>query len=149
MNDVKEVIGLLREEVDKHLDIERSAATFLTNVFLETYAHDGTDDEEDPTPSIIHDIPIDTLQRVLLIIAGCALAFQEASEEAAAEEAEEAEVEGGMSELDKAKWESYLDGVITLTSGLMGLALAVADSATAAGELTIEDIIGGGSDRPE
>ena len=61
MNDVKEVIGLLREEVDKHLDIERSAATFLTNVFLETYAHDGTNDEEDPTPSIIHDIPIDPM----------------------------------------------------------------------------------------
>lgn len=146
MNDVKEVIGLLREEVGKHLDIERSAATFLTNVFLETYAHDGVGDEEDPTPSIIHDIPIDTLQRVLLIIAGCSLAFQEASEEAAAEELEEAEVEGGMPELDKAKWESYLDGVITLTSGLMGLALAVADSATAAGELTIEDIIGGSED---
>lgn len=141
MDDVKEVIGLLREEVGKHLDIEQSAATFLTNVLLETYAHTGEGDEEDPTPSIINDIPLDTLQRVLLIVAGCALAFQEASEEAAQEEFTDAPE---MSDLDKAKWESYLDGVITLTSGLMGLALAVADSATAAGELTVEDIIGGG-----
>jgi hypothetical protein len=144
MNDVREVISLLREEVEKHLDVEKSAASFVTNVFLETYAHEG--DEEDPTPSIIHDVDLDTLQRVTLIIAGTALAFQEAAEESYQEEVEEQKAEGGMSELDILRWESYLDGVITLTSGLMGLALAVADSATASGDLTIEDIIGGNSD---
>lgn len=145
MNDVREVINLLREEVDKHLDVERTAASFLTNILLQTYDHDGTDDEEDPTPSIIHDIPIETLQRVLLIVAGCALAFQQASEESYDEEKEE----NVLSDLDTAKWESYLDGVITLTSGLMGAALAVADTATAGGEMTIEDIIGQEGDSGE
>lgn len=143
MNNIEEAVSLLREEVDKQLDIEQHAAAFLINVFLDTYNHDGEGDDEDPTPSLIHGIPVDTLQRVLLIVAGCALAFQQAAEESYQEEAEDQEQEGGMSELDKAKWESYLDGVITLTSGLMGLGLAVADTATASGELTIEDIIGG------
>lgn len=141
MNDITEAISLLREEVDKQLDIEQHAAAFLTNIFLDTYQHDGQGDEEDPTPSLINDIPIDTLQRVLLIVAGCALAFQQAAEESYEEEVEE---QGDtMPDLDKAKWESYLDGVITLTSGLMGLGLAVADTATASGELRVEDIIGG------
>jgi hypothetical protein len=149
MNDVREVISLLREEVDKHLDVEKTAASFLTNIFLDTYAHNGEGDEEDPTPSIIHDIPVDTVQRVLLIVAGCALAFQQASEEAYDEQVEEEKEEGGMSALDIAKWESYLDGVITLTSGLMGLGLALADTATASGELTVEDIIRGGSPEDE
>lgn len=146
MNDVREVISILREEVDKQLDVEKTAASYLTNIFLDTYAHDGTGDEEDPTPSIIHDIPVETVQRVLLIVAGCALAFQQASEESYEEQVEEDKQEGGMSALDKAKWESYLDGVITLTSALMGLGLAVADTATASGELTVEDIIGKGED---
>ena len=145
MNDVREVITLLREEVEKHLDIEKTAASFLTGVFLDTYRHDGTDDEEDPTPSIIHEIPIDAVSRVALIIAGCALAFQQQAEEAYEEDVETQKEEGGMSEVDMLKWESYLDGVITLTSGLMGMALAVADTSTASGELTVEDIIGEGS----
>lgn len=138
MNNVREVISLLREEVEKHLDVEKSASSFVTEVFLETYNHQG--DEKDPTPSIISDIPIDVVSRVVLIMAGTALAFQEASEEAAAEELED---QPEMSDLDKARWEAYLDGVITLTSGLMGLALAVADTASTAGELTVDDILGG------
>lgn len=142
MNNIAEAISLLREEVDKHLDIEQSATAFLTNIFLDTYSHDGSDDEEDPTPSLIHDIPINVIQRVALIIAGCALAFQQESETVA----EEALAEADTPALDRARWEAYLDGVITLTSGLMGLALAVSDSATAAGELTVEDIIGSGED---
>lgn len=141
MNDVREVINLLREEVEKQLEVEQSAASFVTNVFLETYHHEG--DEDDPTPSIIHGLPIDMVSRVMLVVAGTALAFQEAAEESYGEDRDEQEAEGGMAELDKLRWESYLDGVITLTSGLMGLALAVADSATAAGELRIADIIGG------
>lgn len=140
MNNIAEAISLLREEVGKHLEVEQSATAYLTNVFLETYAHDGSDDPEDPTPSIIHDLPIDAVSRVVLIVAGCALAFQQESEEAYDEAKEETPE---MTDLDKAKWESYLDGVITLTSGLMGLALNVSDSATAEGELTVEDIIGG------
>ena len=93
-------------------------------------------------PSLIHDLPLDVIQRVTLVLAGCALAFQQESEEAYSEAQDEAEEEGGMKKVDTDRWEAYLDGVITLTSGLMGLALAVADSATAEGELTVEDIIG-------
>lgn len=140
MNDINEAIGLLREEVGKQIDVEQHAVSFLTNIFLDTYGHDG--DEDDPTPSMIHGMPLETIQRVVLIIAGCALAFQQASEEAYEEQVEEEKEEGGMSALDITKWESYLDGVVTLTSGLMGLALNISDSATATGELTVEDIIG-------
>lgn len=138
MNDINEAIGLLREEVGKQVDVEQQAAAYLTNVFLDTYNHEG--DEDDPTPSLISDIPLETLQRVLLIVAGLALSFQQESEQAYAETQDETPE---MPEVDKEKWESYLDGVITLTSGLMGLALNVSDSATAEGELTVEDIIGG------
>lgn len=147
MNNIAEAVSLLREEVDKYLDVEQQAASFLTNTFLETYAHDGVGDEDDPTPSLIHNIDIDTVQRVVLVLAGCALAFQQQAEEAYEEDVEEKLPEGGMSKVDTQRWESYLDGVITLTSGLMGLALAVADSATASGELTVEDIIGGSSEQ--
>jgi hypothetical protein len=140
MNNLPEAISLLREEVGKQIDVEQHAVTYLTNIFLDTYSHDGVEDDEDPTPSLIHDVDLDTLQRVLLIVAGCALSFQQQSEQAFEEDAEE---RPEMSELDKARWTGYLDGVITLTSGLMGLALNVSDSATAEGELTVEDIIGG------
>src|SRR5687768_12305045 len=142
MNNLAEAISLLREEVGKQLEIEQHAVAYLTNTFLDTYSHDGVGDEDDPEPSLINDLPADVIQRVLLIVAGCALAFQQQSELAYEEDVEEQG--GSMSELDTAKWESYLDGVITLTSGLMGLALNVSDTATAEGELTIEDIIGGG-----
>ena len=144
MNDMAEAISLLREEVDKHVDIEQHATNYLTQVFMDTYSHDGVGDEDDPTPSLIHGMPAEVIQRVTLVVAGVALAFQQAAEESYEEEVEDAKDEGGMSDLDKARWESYLDGVITLTSGLMGLALAVVDTATAEGELTVEDIIGGG-----
>lgn len=140
MNDINEAISLLREEVGKHVEVEQSATAYLTNVFLETYAHTGEGDEDDPTPSIINDLPLDDVSRVVLIIAGCALAFQQESEEAYSEAQDETPE---MSDLDKVKWESYLDGVVTLTSGLMGLALAVADSATASGELSIEKFLEG------
>ena len=139
MNDINEAIGLLREEVGKQVDVDQQAAAYLTNIFLDTYGHGG--DEDDPTPSLISDIPLETVQRVLLIVAGCVLSFQQENEEAYSEAQDETPE---MSEVDKEKWESYLDGVITLTSGLMGLALNVSDSATAEGELTVEDIIGGG-----
>jgi len=139
MNDINEAIGLLRAEVEKQVDVEQQSSAYLTNIFLDTYRHEG--DEDDPTPSMISDIPLETVQRVLLIIAGCALSFQQQSEEAYSEHQDETPE---MSELDKTRWESYLDGVITLTSGLMGLALNVSDSATAEGELTVEDILGGG-----
>ncbi len=138
MNNMAEAIALLREEMDKRLDVEHEAASFLTNTFLNTYSHEG--DEEDPTPSLISDLPLDTVQRVVLIVAGCALAFQQVSEEAFDEAKEEDPT------LDTDRWDAYLDGVTTLTSGLMGLALAVADSATAAGELTVEDILRGAGD---
>ncbi len=146
MNNLAEAVSLLREEVGKQVEVEQHAVTYLTSIFLETYLHTG--DEDDPTPSLINDVDLDTLQRVLLIVAGCALSFQQQSELAYEEAAEETPE---MSEFDKARWTGYLDGVITLTSGLMGLALNVSDSATASGELTIEDIIGGGDsgDRPE
>ncbi len=133
-----EAIALLREEMDKRLDVEHEAASFLTNTFLNTYSHNG--DGDDPTPSLINDLPLEAVQRVVLIVAGCALAFQQVSEEAYEESKEEDPT------LDTDRWDAYLDGVTTLTSGLMGLALAVADSATAAGELTVEDILGGDSD---
>lgn len=136
-----EAIALLREEMDKREEVEQNAASFLTNTFLGTYSHDGTDDDEDPTPSLIHDIPLDVINRVVLIVAGCALSFQQVSEEAY-EEATHEDEDG----VDIEKWEAYLDGVTTLTSGLMGMALAVADSATAAGEVSIEDFLGGGSE---
>jgi hypothetical protein len=147
MNDINEAIGLLREEVEKYEDVEQHAASFLTNIFLDTYNHVG--DEDDPTPSFINGMPLESIQKVVLIIAGCALAFQQAAEESYEEQVEEEKEEGGMAPLDKAKWESYLDGVITLTSGLMGLALNVSDSATAEGELTVEDILKGGDQNGE
>ncbi len=138
MNNLAEAVSLLREEVGKHVDVENQATAYLTNIFLDTYTHEG--DEDDPTPSLIRDIPLDTLQRVLLIVAGCALSFQQESEQAYEESLEE---QPEMSEVDKARWTSYLDGVITLTSALMGLALNVSDSASAEGELTIEQFMGG------
>lgn len=134
MNNMAEAVALLREEMDKRLDVEHEAASFLTNTFLNTHSHSG--DEDDPTPSLIHDIPLDVINRVVLIVAGCALSFQQVSEEAYDEAKEDDPT------LDTDRWDAYLDGVTTLTSGLMGLALAVADSATAAGELTVEDILG-------
>jgi len=143
MNNLAEAISLLREEVGKQIDVEQHAVAFLTNTFLDTYRHDGVGDEEDPTPSLINDIDAGVIQRVMLIVAGCALAFQQEAELAYEEDAADTPE---MPDLDKAKWEAYLDGVITLTSGLMGLALNVSDTAVAEGELTIEDIIGQGGD---
>ncbi len=138
MNDMTEAIALLREEMDKRLDVEHEAASYLTNTFLTTHSHAG--DEDDPAPSLINDIPLDVINRVTLIVAGCALAFQQASEEAYEEAKEEDPT------LDTDRWEAYLDGVTTLTSGLMGMALAVADSATASGELTIENFLAEGDE---
>ncbi len=139
MNDLAGAISMLREEVGKHIDVENQAAAYITNLFLDTYTHEG--DEDDPSPSLIRDIPLDTLQRVLLIVAGCALSFQQESEEAYEEDVEDTPE---MSEVDKARWTGYLDGVITLTSAFMGLALNVADSASAEGELSIESFMQGG-----
>lgn len=131
MSNYQDAVAALREDVEKHdRDDEHSAGSYMTNLLMTTESHAG--DPEDPEPSLIHGVARETLARTFITASGLLVELYSLAEEAFQDALDDLAEEGQeMDELTNQHWDSYLDGIQTAASGMMRVALAMADSAAA------------------